>query len=509
MGKLARRLSKWLSPDLMSRGEVEALVAEKVLAARQALPISLDYDPKNEGYRRLTGVDGMLSRDLTPMGQDTMIELAYYLYDTSGLVKRFVRDSSNFVLGEGLTLDVKNDDEGTAKKWLEDFWEKNRLELRLRKRIEFLCLLGEQCWPVLVNPYNGRVMLGYIDPSNIDTVEVVTGFPEIPQRIVLKGATTGRGQSFAAIREDWDPMSRTTGRMVGECFFYSINNPPNGTRGRSDLIQSFDFINGLEESLFDEIDRIKLIKAFIWDVTLNGATDEEISDFLKKNRTPKAGSVRAHNDRVTWQAVAPDLKMQDSKTFLDFMKTYLAACQNRPDSWFGSGGKVYQSEAELNGEPTFKDLGTLQLFVRCMLEDVCRFVIDQAVIRGALRESKSDPLKPAVNMPEMVTRDLKAIVEALFQFAQALTVAESQGWLSKDTSTELFASVVVRCGFEIDAAEEIKKRAAEATDVDGLTEDYRKAKDPFTAEAQRAQRENLKPETRDLKPGESAGKAAA
>ncbi len=494
MGKVARRIKKWLSPDLMTRGEVETLVADQVRAARQALPISLDYDPKNEGYRRLTGVDGLLSRDLTPMGQDTMIELAYYLYDTSGLVKRFVRDSSNFVLGEGLTLDVKNDDDqGTAQQWLEDFWEKNRLELRLRKRIEFLCLLGEQCWPVLVNPYNGRVMLGYIDPSNIDTVEVVTGFPEIPQRIVLKGATTGRGQSFAAIREDWDPMSRTVGRMVGECFYYSINNPPNGTRGRSDLIQSFDFINGLEESLFDEIDRIKLIKAFIWDVTLNGATDDEIADFLKKNRTPKAGSVRAHNDRVTWQAVAPDLKMQDSKTFLDFMKSYLAACQNRPDSWFGSGGKVYQSEAELNGEPTFKDLGTLQLFVRCMLEDVCRFVIDQAIIRGTLRESKTEPLRTCINMPEMVTRDLKAIVESLFQLAQALTVAETQGWLSKDTSTELFASVAGRCGFDIDAAAEIQKRADEATDVDGLTEDYRKNKDPFSRGDAEAQSENLKP----------------
>ncbi len=472
MGRLVNGIARWLAPDLMTRPEVERLVAEKVAAARQARPINLDYDPQNEGYRRLTP-DPASQRDLTPMSQDMMLELAYYLYDTSGLVKRFVRDTSNFVLGEGVTFSVENDDEqGSAQVWLETMWKVNKLDLRLRKRIEFLCLLGEQCWPTWINPYNGQVLLGYIDPSNIARVEVVTGFPEIPQRVVTRGPAGGSEQYFDAIREDWDPASKSFGRLQGELFFWSINNPPNGTRGRSDLLQSFDFINGLEESLFDEIDRIKLIKAFIWDVTLQGADEEGVREFLKKNKTPKAASVRAHNERVTWQAVAPDLKMADSKTFLDFMKSYLAATQNRPDSWLGSGGKAYQTEAELMGEPTFKDLGAFQLFVKYMLEEVLQFGLDQAVLRRALRERSGARLTVHVNMPEMVAKNLKTIVESLLQLAQGLLLAQAQNWVSQDTATRIYANVAGQLGIEIDAAEEIAQAAKKLVENLPGTEDY-------------------------------------
>jgi len=181
MGNVLQRISRWLSPDLMTRDQVERLVSEKVIEARQALPVARDYDPKNEGYRRLSGQDGWLARDLTPMGQDTMLELAYYLYDTSGLVKRFVRDTSNFVLGEGISIDLQNDDEaGSAKAVLDAFWKSNKLDLRLHQRIEFLCLLGEQCWPVWVNPYSGKVMLGYIDPGNIEVVDESWAFRTSP-----------------------------------------------------------------------------------------------------------------------------------------------------------------------------------------------------------------------------------------------------------------------------------------------------------------------------------------
>jgi len=473
MSKLFRRIARVLAPDLMDRDQVETMIEAKVREARMAIPGSLDYDPNNEGYRRYSA-ENLMRRDLTPMGQDLMFELAYYLYDTSGMVKRFVRDTKNFILGEGVQYTVENDEKGLAKEWIDKFWNDsvNLMDLRLEKRVEFLGLLGEQCWPVQVNPYNGFVRLGYVDPANVDDVMVSESFPELAASVRLKGLGGRSGQVLSVIREEWDPRRREFGRLTGECFFFSLNNPPNGPRGRSDLISSFDYINAFEESLFDETDRVKLMKAFIWDATLQGATDEEIIDFLKHNKAPRPGSVRAHNERVTWQAVAPDLKMQDSKTFFDFLKSYLAACQNRPDSWLGSGGKAYQNEADLMGEPTFKDLASRQRYVQYMIEYVLRFVIDQAVLKGALTESEKKRFTVRVTMPEMASKFVKQVIDGIFTLAQALVIAESQAWVTKDTAAKIFSAVAQRVGIEIDAAEEVRKAAERTVSDGGITEDY-------------------------------------
>jgi hypothetical protein len=472
MGKIRDALARVISPGLMNKEEIAALVESEITKARMAMPVNVDYDPNGEGYRRLSANgQGQVRRDMTAYSQDTMLELAYYLYDTSGLVKRFVRDTKNFVLGEGVTLGVKNDtDDNAGKQVLDDFWTDpmNQMDLRLEKRVEFLGLLGEQCWPVDVNKNSGRVWMSYVDPVNIENVFQVQMFPELCAGVKLKGHGARTGKVIPAVRQETSIARPEYGYLVGECFFFAINNPPNAARGRSDLIHLFDFINGFEEGLFDELDRIKGIKSFIWDVKLTGADDAAIKAFLRDNKAPKSNSVRAHNEQVEWKAVAPQMNQSDNKAFFDLMKTYLAACTNRPDSWLGSGGKAYQSEADLMGEPTFKDLASRQRYVKYMLEYVLQFVLDQAVLHKAIKEPAGQRFLAKVDMPEMSKKDLKKTVDGMFTLAQSLMIAENQGWIGADAAAKIFAGVASQAGVEIDAAEEIKKAAKDPN----VTRDY-------------------------------------
>lgn len=473
--KIFQSIGRLLAPGLLDEDQVKELIKEEVTAARQAMPINIDYDPRGEGYRKVGGQAGV-ERDLGPVSQDMMLEIAYRLYDTSGLVKRFVRDTKNFVLGEGVTFEVENDTEdGAARAVLEEFWNDptNQMALRLDGRIEMLGLLGEQCWPVDVNPYNGRVLLSYVDPANIDEVYTVKYFPEITAALKLKGYGGRTGETLTAIRADNNPLSRQYGRLVGNCFYWGVNKPPNGKRGRSDLVHLFDFIDAFEEGLFDELDRQRFLHAFIWDVELKGATDEEIKEFLRRNKTPKPGSVRAHNEQVKWTAVSPQLNHADNKQLFDLLKTYLSACINRPDSWLGGGGKAYQTEADLMGEPTFKELGSRQRFVKYMLEYVLTFVLDQAILKGRLRETAENRFKVSVNMPEMTTKDLQKVVASLLGLSSALDSAVERGWLTDDTAARMFASVASQVGIEIDAAKEIEAAAKQLGDGSSLvTRDY-------------------------------------
>lgn len=470
---LRQAVARMLAPGSMDADEVRAIVAREVSRVRAEMAVSNpDYDPKGEGYRRISGLDKLDQerRDLTPISQNWMFELAYYLYDTSGLVKRYCNDTKNFVCGEGISYSVGNDPDGAALEVIDEFWfdSINQIHKRLEKKITFHSLLGEQCWPVVVNPHNGRVHLSYVDPVNIAEVLTVPDFPEIPAEIKLVGASGTRGKSLVAIRECMNPRRPDYGRLVGECFFMSINNPPNGSRGRSDLIHLFDILNGFEEGLFDELDRIKFIKAYIWDVLVEGADDETIRVYEKKyGKPPKPGTVRFHNERVKWTAEAPQLNAADSKQMYDLLKTYIAACMNRPDSWFGSGAKAYQTESELRGEPTFKDLGSRQRYWKYELEYVLRFVLDQAILSGRLREPDGG-FFPEIHMPDVSAKDFQKTVNALSVLSQALMIAETQKWITRETAAKLYAAAASQAGVEIDSAEEMEK-IGETSDV---TEDY-------------------------------------
>lgn len=465
------KIARMMAPDLISKTEVRSIVEKELASARMAVPINYNYDPKGEGYRKLTSDQEINRRELTPVHQDTMIELAYYLYDTSGIVKRFVRDTRNFVLGEGLKIVIDNDPDGSAMDVVKKFWDDpmNQMDMRLEKRVEFLGLLGEQCWPVVVNQRTGAVWMTYVDPINIDDVLTVPDFAEMPAAVRMKSTSGRPAKTLKVVLPQLDPRLPNYGRLDGECFYLSVNNPPNGPRGRSDLIHLFDFINGFEEGIFDELDRLKLMKSFIWDVLVEGADETAIRDFLANNPTPKSGSVRAHNERIKWEAVAPDLKMTDNKAFFDMMKTYISGCMARPDSWFGSGGKAYQTEADLMGEPTFKDLGSRQRYVKHAIEHIVRFVLDRAVIAKTIREDEKKPFVITVNMPEMSPKDISRLSDGVVKIATSLISAEAQGWITKETAARIFSSGVEHLGIEIDIDAELEKTGGGVVPPDYIT----------------------------------------
>ena len=165
-GKIARIIA----PGVRTEAEISELVATEVKKLRSEQAAWHDYDPNNEGYRRLTSSKDRM-RDLSPVAQDRMFQLAYWFYDTYGMIKRLVQFKSNFIFGDDLTWEVVNDTpDGAALEVIEEFWtdDRNKLNKNMNKRIEWLFVLGEQCWPVQVDERTGFCRCGYIDPANID-----------------------------------------------------------------------------------------------------------------------------------------------------------------------------------------------------------------------------------------------------------------------------------------------------------------------------------------------------
>ena len=470
--KIVEKIARVLAPGLKGSDEIRDLVQSEVKKARMALPISANYDPNNEGYRRLTG-GGQKSRDLEGISQNRMFEVAYFMFDNSAMTKRMAKMDKTFLFGEPVTI---ASEDTQVQEIIDRTWKDpvNNMPLNFPDYMMWHGILGEQLWPVTVYAQNGLVQLGYRDPADIKEVYMSRVNRTQPVQVEMLGSGGRPGKKMAVIRQDLDPRSPSYGRLVGDCFFFAINKPPNSARGRSDYLTLFDWIDGVERYGYNYLDRAEFMLNFVWDVLLKGMDEEQIRTWLRDNPAPEPGSVRAHNENVEWNAVSPDLKANNMRAGFDMGKGFIMGAAGRPEAWFGGGGKAYQTEAEQFGQVPIKDLDERQLYCKYIAEQVIRFAIDQAVIAGRLSAQKAEA-GFTVNMPEISKKDLTSMVNGVPQLATALAVAVDKGWVRNKTAARTFISVLNQMGQEVDAEEEIAKREAQSakSEEDRVTEDYK------------------------------------
>jgi hypothetical protein len=397
-----------------------------------------------------------------------MQQVAYYLYLVNPLAKRIVEYTRNYVLGDGVEVLAEDP---AVQEVIHRFWNDrvNRLDVMLPESVKELGIFGEQCWLTAVNPVNGRVRLGYLDPAEIEAVEWgelgVGGDGEggevvipLPVAVLRRPTAAGPAQRLRIVHLDEDPESDTFGRLTGDCFYFAINKARSASRGVSDLYAIGDYLYGYDQMLFGMIDRVGYSNAFIWDVLLKGATEEAVQEWLKEQRPPKPGSVRVHNENVEWRAVAPDLKAGDFNEAARAIKNMNLAGAGFPEHWFADGGNVNRASAMEMGEPTLRNLLERQGYVSFLLREVLDFVLDQAINAGVLAEDVNRRF--TVKMPEMSIRDLGRAALALSQVGAAVVELRKAGLIDCRTAREMVSSVAVQLGVEMNL-EQVRQRLEE------------------------------------------------
>jgi hypothetical protein len=231
-----------------------ALAANGVRLAESSAYVTGDDPDRNDnvanGFRRLTKTQN--ERDLMPLEQQRMTEIALFLYDSNPLAKRIIDLENSFVTGDGFSFNAKHP---KVLKLLKDFWDDpvNDWELKQLERFKMLSLCGEVLWPVGVRRTDGRVRLGYVDPANIEAIVPDPYNPEIARTARIKQGYTVDGATdlptkFSLVQMDERELSPSRGKLSYfpepyGAFYFAINKPPNATRGRSDLITVFDWLD--------------------------------------------------------------------------------------------------------------------------------------------------------------------------------------------------------------------------------------------------------------------------
>jgi hypothetical protein len=465
-----RIVSAFLGPT------IEAEVKKRLAASSFVAP-----DVEEARWRRLSG---NASRELVPTTQDRMIEIAYWLNETNPLAGWLIDITTSFILAEGLPYESKDDD---VKEVLDGFWNDpiNRMDLYFPKHVDELHIFGELCFPVFVAKQTGRVRLGYVDPANIG--QVITDPENVKMQIGV--LTKGWIGDVGGYQIEADPkkyrtilpeesefvLSRTAKNVReqltdGECFYFSINNVTNSPRGRSSLLSVSDWLDAYEQYLFDFADRWPLMNSFVWDLVVDGGTPDTIKEQVN-NFTKKSGSVFGHNEKVTAEAKAPDLKAVDAEAGSRMFRNHIMGRFGYPEHWYGGGGDVNRATAAEMDAPAIKMLSRKQNYVKYVLESILSYQVRMARESRYLRSDGEF----TVITPQMQAKDITKHSAAIQQVAAALVSAETQGWLDTDTARKVFAALMEFAGVEIDL-EEVKKAVEKQKETEGY-EDYIAKKD--------------------------------
>jgi hypothetical protein len=444
---------------------------------------------RRQGYR--TAMRG--ERDLGGLDPEQVLNTVWSLYLSNPVASRAMRLKRDYILGRGLEIQADDDDLQTV---LDDFWADNQLDARLKKFVLQLHLLGAQCLPVFVRETDGRVRLGYIDPSQIERVithpdNVMEKWAVVvkanvstdgwinpsekrvyrlirPQDDVVEAgkARAGTHQGMRVTAEQADLEQWETAMLqafaldayTGSCFYFSVNELSNQEMGVPDLLQEADWLDQLDACLFALADRENMADYFSFDVTLTGADETKIKQRTAEWRAnpPRKGSVNAHNEKEVWNLNRPDLKqagsIEASQTLLRFALGGLGI----PEHWYAYGSETNRATAEAQGTPTFRSMENEQDDTRDLILALLYFVRDQAIIAGTLPEQAADE-EITVNMPEMTTKDMTGNAQALAQVSQALLAVDTLGLMTRETKAKVWARFVAECGVEYDPVEELEK----------------------------------------------------
>lgn len=457
-----QRLANWVAgtpsaaPAAPASGPVRAKVSE-------ALGVTID--PDEDQWRPITGD---ARRDLTPLTQQRMRELACYLWESNLLANRLVELPAAFILGEGVRLTCP-DQEHQA--WLDAFWRDpvNEMDLALPEFVRALSIHGEQCYPEFADE-TGRVRLGYLDPEHIEQIVMDPDNPRRAIGVVTCPDKKGQRHKYRVIvnaDEDQTFTARTQAIRAndfrdGECFYFRVNALAGGKRGRSDLLAPADWCDLYEQYMFGAAEYANHMRAFVWDVTLAGATKDEVKDRAKQIGAPKPGSVRVHNDAETWAAVTPDLKAVDTGALASLFRNHILGGLTIPEHWYGGGGDVNRAVGAEMLEPTAKVFAQRQRVWKHILEHIGRRVLwRKAVAAGETPDWSDQAWQVQAAFPEMIARDVTKYAAALQQVVTACALAVGEGYLSEQTAVRIIAGIASRLGIDIDPKQELAAAQAE------------------------------------------------
>ncbi len=481
----------------LRRAAADAAALERRASEAMVAPGGLLIDQDDNLFRRLSSGGRFKTRDLTPIQQDRMIEIAWYLLESNPFAKRLLGLMTDLVVAEGWSVSAKEPaiNEIVQKTWKHPI---NRFDQRLRELYFAYSANGELILPVARNPITAIPHVGYFDPLQVLRVEMREDNVMVPEFVILKGANGAtEGARLKVVQED--PVS---GLLDGEVFYFRTNAMPNSSRGRSDLLTLADWLDLYDQLMFAEVERVKLMSSFVWDLKIEKGDAKAIKARLAELGTPTSGTIYGHNEKETLDAVTPDLKASDRSEVGRMLAIHIAGAAGFPISWLGFPDSN-KATIEGQNDVMLKTPSARQKEFAGHVGTILRFSVEGATTknRALYRDVKSTDFE--INVPEIAAKDVARVGGVIGSVVQALDVAQQNSTLSRRAAVVVTLAVLKHLGVELNVDEVIDQADAEKAERQDA-EDERAALIAKATAAQAATRGMTTPGT----PGQGAAAPA-
>ncbi len=365
--------------------------------------------------------------DLVEQGKDSLDA-----YRINPLAFRIVELSKNYVLGKGVKI---GSEIPAVDDWIQEWWShpQNRMDLRLRQWTTELSLSGELFLTLHTNPLDRMTYVRAVPSSAIDVIHTAAEDYETEVRYhqVLDDDIGGDGRTWPA-----PPYAQGDRPAM---LHYAVNRVVGMVRGQGDLTPILPWLTRYKDWLTDRVRMNRYKGAYLWDVTLTGATQ---SDILARQaqlaKPPNPGSVLVHGEGEIWKAVVPEIRAEHAAPDGKAIRLMIAAGGGIPLHFLSEGESATKATAAEMGEPTRRAYENRQKYIGWMLNDLLAEVLRRAqVTNTALGADPSASLKPVV-FPDLTTADNKALAESAKDIVVALETAQNLGYIDQVQAADIF-----------------------------------------------------------------------
>lgn len=428
---------------------------------------SVNLTPSGPKYRLRAGViDKDTSRTwiqhgdtastiITETRRMVAVQLSRQLASSSPLYSRIVGATLDVLIPPGTQLQLPPDAAQGYKDTAKWFWETGPSAIlpSARSLIKTLVIDGELVLRPRVNTADGRVTLSLIGVDTIDELQIgAEGFMPIAGIKFLED-----DHPYKVISND-----ATGKKLDGELFYFRMFPTGYTTtfRGAPLLIADLDEIAALTEFIYKRISRLNLITSNHWDVTLQGATQDAIDEFLESQHAipPEAAEIKAHNEAISWDSkTLQDRRGSDvskeTRTYIDFL---VGACGLTPEFLGYTQGRDITTESLF---AAITHLDALREDVFNILSLMIRFQLEQARERdGSLAGTDVPSFK--IIAKQIGTRSLQRAAQAFVRYADGLTKAVKEQLIDREQAASVLKLLLVQLGLtgeEVGLPEELKK----------------------------------------------------
>lgn len=423
----------------------------------EAVDISLpEIDTDAWKWRRLTDT---APRNLPDYDHERMLQVSLYLYRFNPLAHRSVELMRDYVVGGGVRVEAKSP---VIQSCIDKFWRNPTHNLdRFLPLLAFeLSLYGEVTAPVTVNEYNGDVELAYISPFQVQDVHLdPTNLLRFDKVVLQSADQPGMSKELKVIHVERDAEAKlrtqdlnspsTYNRRVGDCFYFAVNRVGDASRGLSDLLAAADFIDCLDQLIFNSLERMTHEAGWIWDVEMRGADDPTIRAKIAEleSKPPRPGAFLVHNEWVKWQPMEVGLKAENITDEAMLIRNYALGGMGIPVHFFSEPATAGRAIAESMAAPAYQSLSARQSEVEGFLREILNFVIDQKIIHGIIDKDVDTGLD--IIMPKISLRNLQRTGGAMNRITQALDTAQKNEWIDAELGKRIFGALLGQLGLGV------------------------------------------------------------